>query len=249
MRDVTGIAVHHVYWLQDSFFLLVELLLLMAWLRRFMPQPWALVGWLWFVAVAPTTYLFYYFHPWDRPSQCLWLLALTGLVDRRHWRFFAALAAGMAVKMDMLFLPFLYAAVTYGDGERKTWLARSGAALAIVGAIFAWQTAMFPREPNALEHGHAWAQIAAIWTDLKNMGFTYPPLLMFGLPIALLASGWRKLERYHRVALLYTLPVLALYAVTSEFRESRTHVAMFLMLLPGAVLVVRQWIDRDLTTT
>ncbi len=246
-RDVTGLAVHHVYWLQDSVFLFAELLLLMVWLRRFLPRPWAVVGWLWFVAIAPTTYLFYYFHPWDRPSQCLWLLALIGMVDRRHWQFFVALAVGMAVKMDMLFLPFAYAAMTYDAQSRKRWLGRAVGAFAVVGVIFLWQMAMFPREANAVEQGRALKQLATALQDLKKMGFTYPPLLMFGLPMTLLVMGWRNLQRYHRVALLYTIPLLTLYALTSEFRESRTHAPMFLMLLPGAVLVASRWIEGQPT--
>jgi hypothetical protein len=243
VHRVTGLSLGTVYLLQDSAFLLAELLLLMVWLRRFLPPAWAAVGWLWFVAIAPTTYLFYYFHPWDRPSQCLWLIVLIGLVDRRHWQFFGALALGMWVKVDMLLLPFIYAAVTFGEDDRRKWLLRSGAAFGLSGGVFLALGLMHPHEPNAAEQGRALQQLAAILTDVRKLGFTYPPILMFGLPVTLLALGYKKLALYHRAALVYTLLVLCLYAATSEFRESRTHVPMFLLLLPGAMLVVREWLE------
>ena len=67
-------------------------------------------------AVLPTTYHFFYFHPWDRVSVLVWLGALWCIRERKPLTLALVLAFGMLVKFDLLFVPLLYAAATWSDG-------------------------------------------------------------------------------------------------------------------------------------
>ena len=119
LSDLTGVPLRRVYYAIDYSSLVALFALLFLYLRRWLPVGWSLVGVLYLAAVLPTTYHFFYFHPWDRVSALVWLAALWCIRERQPLTLALALAVGMLVKFDLLFVPLLYAAATWGGESRR----------------------------------------------------------------------------------------------------------------------------------
>ncbi len=243
-HQATGVDIPHVYFGLDTLFLFVAIALLWLWLRRWVPPIYALIGVLYFAAVAPLTYLFFYFHPWDRISTCCWLVALLALERRQLPLLLAAVAAGMYVKFDMIFLPFFYAAITWKDGGWQGRLLRTAGVGALIWGIWVWLMWQHPIEkPPGEPTDLVIRRLGDIAGDLRTFAVAWPPLLFLSLPLALLVSSWRRQARFHRWALAFVLCTLAFYAVTVNLREVRAHVPLLCLLLPGALVGLRALLE------
>ena len=245
-HESTGIDVAHVYFAMDTLFLFISILLLWVWLRRWLPPPYALIGILYYAAVAPLTYLFFYFHPWDRLSACLWLVALLAMERRQLLLMLAAMAAGMYVKFDMILLPFLYATVTWKRAEWKAWALRVAAVFVVVWGIWQWLMWLYPIEtPAGAPLDFMAMRLLQIVGDLRAFAATWPPLLFMALPLTLIALCWRRLPLFLRWSAAFVLGTLLFYALTVNFREVRAQVPMLCLLLPAALLSLRSILEPD----
>jgi hypothetical protein len=198
--------------------------------------------------VLPTTYHFFYFHPWDRVSGLVWLAALWGVRERRPFVLAFVLAVGMLVKFDLLFVPFLYAAATWGAGSRRRTLLITAGLLASTFGVLALATSLRPDAAGAGYLAHAREILAANVADARQSGGAYAPLLLLLLPaacgVAYRSGPTDEHPRFLRWLAPFALLHLPLYAIASMFREARAMVPLLLVLLPPALVWARTRFER-----
>jgi hypothetical protein len=243
LSGLTGVALRRVYYAIDSSALVALFALLFLYLRRWLPVGWSLVGVLYLAAVLPTTYHYFYFHPWDRVSALVWLAALWGVRERRPLVLALVLAVGMLVKFDLLFVPLLYGAASWGgESRRRTLLVTAGLLLATFG-VLGLATALRPDAAGAGYLGRVREQVAVNVAGARESGWAYAPLLLLLLPAACGVAYRPTAEDAHPRFLRWLAPFallhLPLYALASTFREARAMVPLALLLLPPALLWAR----------
>lgn len=242
LRQASGLPLQSVYFALDTVFLFATLILLGVYLRRWLEPVWVALGLCFVGAVAPLTYLFYYFHPWDRLSQLLWLAALFFLRDRRFWPLAAALALAVWVKYDAVLLPLLWAMAVWPTGGRRAWV-QTVALLVLAAGLLAGLKWLYPTEQRGQNLdlvARAGEMVQRTATELGERGFAFPPLLMFAVPLGLAAAGWRHLERYHRACVLFGCVLFVPFALASNLREVRAQVPILFLVLPAALLSGRR---------
>ncbi len=242
LRRLTGLPLLGVYRAIDSTALFGVLLGLVFYLRRWFEDEYCLIGVLVFSLAAVMSYHLFYFHPWDRPSQLVWLLLLALIRDGRSWQLGLALAVAMTIKYDVVFAPALYflAAAT-----RET-LSRAVATTALlfavtIGMLWALQTALPGGidRPGFATPGGAWVQLGKNWDDLLRWGLVYPPLLAFAIPSALAWLHLRRKQRFLAACTIYAHVLFALHAALSNFQEVRALLYLLIVLLPSSLWSLR----------
>jgi hypothetical protein len=248
LSDLTGVELRRVYYGIDFTSLVALFALLFLYLRRWLPVGWSLVGILYLAGVLPTTYHFFYFHPWDRVSELVWLGALWGVRERRPLVLALVLAFGMLVKFDLLFVPLLYAAATWGEGTRRRTLLVTAGLLAATFGVLALATSLRPDAAGGGYLTHVHEVVAANVADARQSGWAYAPLLLLLLPAACGAAYRPTASDAHPRLLRWLAPFallhLPLYALASMFREARAMVPLLLVLLPPALLWARARFER-----
>ena len=248
MHRIVGVPVLKAYFVIDTASLWISLLLLFWLLRQWFEPIYCVVGVLYFIAILPLTYLFYFFHPWDRLSQCLWILIF--LCIKREWLGGLAmtLAASMVVKYDTVPVPAIYwlANVTRATLVPVTLRALGLSVLAI--GILMGLVALFPAGASAPPSvGDAWARIAYNIESLAKMKLIYPPLLMHGLPTVLALVGWSRADRVARSGVVVGLACLVpLWFAGSNFHEVRAQAPLTVLLLPAALFGLQRILGRSL---
>ncbi len=248
LSDLTGVELRQVYYGIDFSALVALFALLFLYLRRWLPVSWSLVGVLYLASLLPTTYHFFYFHPWDRVSGLVWLGALWGIRERRPLVLALVLAFGMLVKFDLLFVPLLYAAATWGDGPRRRTLQVTAGLFVATGGVLWLMTSLRPEAAGAGYLEHARETVAANIAEARQSGGAYAPLLLLLLP-AVCGAAYRPAPTDAHPRLLrwlapFALLHLPLYALASSFREARAMVPLVLLLLPPALLWARARFER-----
>lgn len=232
-----GIPVLKAYFVIDTVSLWISLLLLFFLLRQWVEPLYCLVGLLYFISVLPLTYFFYFFHPWDRLSQCLWIIIF--LCIKRDW--FAGLAitlaASMVVKYDTVPVPAIYWLANVTRATFVPVTLRAVGLCAIAVALLLALVTMFPGGASApLTFGGVWDRIAANVSTLERMNLFYPPLLMHGLLTLLAVVGWARADRVARAGVVVGLACLVpLWFIASNFHEVRAEVPLTILLLPAAL--------------
>lgn len=246
MHRVVGIPVLKAYVVIDTAALWVSLLLLFCLLRQWFDAIYSLVGLLYFISVLPLTYLFYFFHPWDRLSQCLWILIF--LCIKREWftGLAVTLAASMVVKYDTVPVPAIYwlANVTRATLVPVTLRALGLSLMAV--AILIGLVALFPAGAAAAPTvTDALAMMGSNARSLERMNLAYPPLLMHGFPTLLALVGWSRADRAARAGVAVGLGCLIpLWFAGSNFHEVRAQVPLTVLLLPAALVGVQTMLER-----
>lgn len=238
VQRATGAKLSKVYWLIDTVFLWATLVLLFALLAHWMDPIYSLVGLLYFVSILPLTYLFYYFHPWDRMSQFFWVLLFLFVKTARMSAFVLALAGSMLTKYDTVLAPALYwlANVTrssfWGVSLRATLL--FGLSFAILGGL----AMTFPHGASSPpDMSSAIAQVARNLDEIRKLGVTYPPLLVHLLPLTLAVIGWPQADQAARAGVVFGLGCLVpIWFLQSNFVEVRAQAPLIVLLLPAALL-------------
>ena len=246
LHRVAAIPVLKAYFIIDTASLWISLLLLFLLLRQWFEPVYCLVGLLYYISVLPLTYLFYFFHPWDRLSQCLWILML--LCIKRDWfaGLAVTLAASMVVKYDTVPVPAIY---WLANVTRKTFMPvtlRTVGLCAIAVALLIALVTMFPGGASSpFDASAAWARVVANLGALERMKLIYPPLLMHGLPTVLAFVGWARSDRVARAGVVVGLACLApLFFIASNFHEVRAEVPLTLLLLPAALFGLQRIIEH-----
>jgi len=239
----TGVPVYFAYKAIDTAALFAGMLLLFVFVRRWVPDVYAVLALLYFAAITPLTYFLHIFHPWDRPALVVWLVCLLLLRAKRLGYLAAVLPVAVAIKFDVMVLPVLYllASVTRENWQSVTW--RTVAMLVLtVGTYIALRLALpggFDSERTPIE------QVALNLRDFAAIPLFYPPLLVFGLPILLGLAGWTSADRFARAcwvfAVILTVPLWA----KTNFREVRAEMPLMLLFMPCATLGLRAVLERN----
>lgn len=113
-----------VYALHETFALVLMLLSLYAWCRRFYEPFVALVGCLFVGVTAPMALKDHYFHPWSLLEPGLWTLGLLLIMRERLWALLGVTFLATLNRETGIFLPLLWGAIKVWDG--KGWHRKNG---------------------------------------------------------------------------------------------------------------------------
>lgn len=248
VHDATGLKLKWVYFAQDSACLFLFFPLLFALLCRVAHPSVALIGVLYTSTVLVTTYHFGWFHPWDRPSQLVWVLALHAVLASRPLAFGVALVVGVLIKYDMVLLPLAWPVVR---SERVGWRRALIEAAAFFAVGLSIYVGLRLALPGAIEkpHGSAGARslffLRELGGSLLRQGPTLPPLLMIGMPMALALVGFRRLGQGLRGFVVVALLMWSIYALRSHFHESRAQVPVLLLCIPAAATALQRLVFAE----
>lgn len=248
LHRLSGAPVLGVYRALDSFALCLVLLGLALYLGRWFEGAWCLVGLLYFSLAAVLSYHFYYFHPWDRLSQLMWLLLLALLREGRTVLLGLALAVATTIKGDVLLFPALYwlCAAT----RQNLWRAAGVTAL-LFGVSFGVDAALRLALPGGFDQGGfgsaagSLLQLEKNWRHFWNLKRSYPPLLAFALPCAFAWLQLRRKPRFLVATALFALGMFAVHAGLSNFQEVRALLYLLILLLPSALWSLRALLEGD----
>ena len=228
-----GIDVPSIYKLIDIVSLFATLLLLFFFLRRWFADAYCVLALMFVGCVLPLTLLLHSFHPWDRPSLLVWLLAIWAIRDERL--FAATLLMGLAVviKYDAVLLPGLY--FLYRVGRAPWWrtVIATGLMSAVTFGTFLTLRFLIPGgfEPRVIS-----TQVLKNLEVIANLAQPHPEILGLSLPIALALIGFARGDRFMRAATLFGLALLIPFFLTTNFAEIRAHTPILVLLLPAALV-------------
>ncbi|MGH7766589.1 MAG: hypothetical protein ACREQP_03985, partial [Candidatus Binatia bacterium] len=236
LHRITNLSILKVYWMIDTVALFVTFLLLFAYLRQTSSPIYSLVGLLYVAAILPLTYLFAYFHPWDRVSLVCWIALLILLRSERLVSFTFLLAVSITVKYDTLLLPGLYflANVTWDNWPRIAL--RSALMFAV---SFGTWIGMRLFLPGGFEERHILAQLFRNLGDFRSTLFSYPPLLGFLIPMILAFAALRWADRFSRASVWFGVLLFVPLIIATNFMEIRAEMPILILLLPSALMALR----------
>lgn len=247
MHRLLHLSITRSYLLLDTVALFGALCLLRSYLRRFQPEPYALLGVAFVGTVLPLTYQLFYFHPWDRLSLFLWILLL-GLLHRGRVLLAAALLPlAVAVKYDIMLLPAVYGIHNVLRDRRISALAlRQSAAMLALG--FGTYVALNLLLPGGSAPAPILGQLSINIHDLRAMHIAYPPLLGFVIPIATAAIGFRRCDAWSQAGVLLGAALLVPLALRSNLAEFRAQMAILVLLAPASLAGVRYLTNHGKTS-
>jgi len=228
----TGADGYHVYLAIDLVGLFFALLALYGFLSRWFEPETCLLAVLYLGCVLPMTYAFHYFHPWDRVSLLLWISVIWAIAADRVWVAAAFLSVAVVVKYDALALPGLYLFAHATRRNLPETLAKTGVLTACALAVFALLLHFIPGGFEPKDHTR---QVVSNLGDLISHFPSHPPLLAFGLPLALAAFGAKSAGRFAKGAALFGVLMLVPHFVLTEFVEVRAQLGIFVLLCPAAL--------------
>ena len=246
-RQVLGTDIRTTYKLLDSIYLFVASIALVLYLRRWLPPTYCAIGMLYFWVLVTITYQGHAFHPWDRPSILIWLLLLYAVHSNRIVLLFAAMPVAVAIKHDVIFVPALYF-LAHVRRENFMRIVAISAALGVVSiGTYIGLVIAFPGDPVG---GGGLERIARLVGQnlrvLAWMGPAWPPLLFHGAVTVLALAGIFRRERFQQASMVYGAVFLMVpWFLMSRFEEVRAHWPYFLLLLPPALLTLREWLEPE----
>jgi hypothetical protein len=189
----------------------------------------------------PLTFFNYYFHPWDRISVLLWTVSIWLIVRDRLVPASLIIVLAVLVKFDAIVLPGVYL-IAYVN--RDNWL-RTVTRTALLGLLpLVTFLALLHLRPGTVEPNPVIDQAIRNLSVMRAHIIAYPPLLMFALPVWMLALGWREIpsvpQRLFFASLLVFVPLL----VRTNFIEVRAEIPALLLMLPAALIALGAVLDR-----
>src|SRR5437867_5514979 len=133
----TGLSIGKIYFLIESVALFSIFILLFFFCRRWVSEPYCVIGMLFFGCVAVLTYHLHVFQPWDRLSLLSWMVLIMLIWDNHLLLLALLLPIVMTIKWDVGVLPVLYG-LTHASREnwRRVALATGGlGALALATSV------------------------------------------------------------------------------------------------------------------
>ena len=241
LRRLTGQPLHRVYFVLDTAGLLAALLLSYWFLRMGGSLGFALGGTLFIGALLPLTYHFHYFHPWDRISLALWVLALI-LVRKRAFRaLMLILPLAVIVKFDIVLLPILFFGVAVTPNN---WRRSLGEALSLLTITVATYVLLRIFIPSGFEAHDVFSQLGRNLSLAVELGLRYPPLLAFGLPFGLGLIGLHRCDRFELAAFSFAIFQMGILAVLTNVVEVRAEMPVLVLMLPASLRGLESLIER-----
>ncbi len=231
LHRLTGMRVQRAYLWIESTALLACGLLLYAFLESYAGWQFALGGLLYWGTVLPLTYFHHHFHPWDKPSIALWLLALICTWYRRWWALAAVLFIGVLTKYDIVVFPALVFLAFRKTDPWKDVVVRTALLFGLTISTFLvlrWLV------PGGFEPRSEMAQVMTNLGMLRETTITYPPLLALGPPALLAVLGYQRADNFARACVQLALIIAVILFLQTNFVEFRAEVPILLLLLPAA---------------
>lgn len=241
LRRVSGVPVHIAYRVMDTVALFAALPLLFVLLRRCVNPEYALIGMLYFAAVLPLTYFLHYYHPWDRAALVSWILLLLAIALDRPLLLAVTLVAAIVIKYDAVLVPGLYFLVR---ARRETLWPVGRITAGLFAMSFGTYYGLRAWLPGGFAPSDPVNQVMLNLADIRTYHVFYPPLLMFLVPVLLVLFGWRSADRFARACAVFGALIAGVLFIGSMFAEVRAQLPILLLLLPGALVGL-----RDLTRT
>jgi hypothetical protein len=236
LHRITGLAVTKIYQILDTAGLFFSFLLLFAYLRQTSPPAYAVVGTLYLGAILPLSFLFTYFHPWDRLSLLCWVALLILLRAQRLVAFAALLAVSITVKYDTLPLPGLYFLANVTRENWKSVVLRSALLFAVTFGVWLGLSALLP---GGFEDRSMLAQLSNNLRVFREMLVDYPPLLGLTVPVLLAVLGYSQSDRFSRASVVFGFLLFIPLILASNFAEIRAQLPVLVLLLPSALIGLR----------
>ncbi len=250
IRRVSGLSVRNVYKVLDSIFLLTALIGLFFYLRRWVPDTFALIGTLYFCAVLPLTYFFQLFHPWDRLQLAIWIGLLFLVADRRFVLLVFCLALSIVVKFDTVLLPGFYFLVHTTPARWRRTSVETMVLLAVGFGTYIALGRMFPAplDKSGFTLENAQVMVQANIRTMVALNLRFPPFLVHALPLCLSLLFLRSKERYVVSSVVFALGLTVVYMLFSFYEEVRTHMIVLVLVLPSALISAKQLLVVDATS-
>jgi hypothetical protein len=230
LHRLSGESIEKSYRILESAAMFGVCLLLFGFLHARFGAERAVLGLLYFGAVAPLTFFLHDFHPWDKPSISAWLVCLMLLTHRRWIPLGAALAVAMLVKFDIVLFPVLVPlAFLERTGWRRTTALTAALLCTTFGLYVLLRTALPGGEPQHI-------QIARNAGVFLEMGIAYPPLVALAFPAALAAIGFRTATRMDQAMVIFAVLQCGVLLLITNFEEFRAEVPLLLLLMPCALV-------------
>lgn len=236
-----GFSLDRSYQLIEFVSIVAALALLFELMKRSTSTDRALLACGWVAAVLPLSYFLHYFHPWDKPSLALWLIAVLLMLDDRILFASIAIALAVLVKFDAVVLPLLYVLLFAGRATWKRFVPRL--TVLTTAAVVPFTTLVMLR-PTAAEPRDVGQQLAVNVHDFLQRWYMYPPAIGLVLPLALGAVGFRLAAHAERALYVLALVILLILLLTTNFVEIRAEFVPLVLMLPCA----SRGLDRLLST-
>jgi len=233
LRWSTALPVTTGYFLIDWVALFLTFVLLFFYGRRWVSEPYCVIGLLYFGCVTVLTYQLHFFHPWDRLWLLSWMVLIMLVWDHRLVPLALLLPIAVSVKWDVAVLPALYwlTYVSKANWRRVTLLTAGllGVSFGMFGLLITIRPGGFDRHTTIVQ------QLALNWQDFAALRLAYPPLLLFTLPLALAILGLPDADRRVKASALFGVLLLVPLALKTNVAEVRAEMATFVLLLPSAL--------------
>jgi hypothetical protein len=220
------------YQLIEFVAIILALAILFVILKRTLAPPMAFIGCLYFSALLPLSYFMHYFHPWDKPSLALWLIAVLLLLMDRVVPAGLVIAVSVLVKFDAVVVPMLYVLLFAKTMERRRFVPRF--AYLCSAAVIPF-TALMMLRPAAEEPRDLIEQFARNVQSFVGNWYMYPPLIGLALPLIFGAFGFRRASPEQRALYIFAVTIAAILFLTTNFIEIRAEFVPLALMLPCAM--------------
>lgn len=238
----TGKSLFSIYYWMDNAALATNFFLLFLFFELFVSSAWALFGATLFYFFQITTYFNHYFHPWDRISLIFWIVLLAlifkGKTLSHNILTWLVFCVGIFFKFDLIIVTGVATVFSF---SRDSHLSKKflGPAMFVAGLLLLSVFSRYRPGGSPLDFRDIELYKTIIRGNLSvliNNGFTWPPFLMFCIPIVGGLLGWKKMDPFSKTAFSFGLLALPIYFVSSWFHETRAEVPFLLMMMPGALV-------------
>lgn len=230
LHRLAGMRVERAYVWIESAALVACGLLLYAFLAPYAGLPFALGALLYWGTVLPLTYLHHNFHPWDKPSTALWLLALICVQHRRWWLLAAVLTIGVLTKYDIVVFPALVFLAFRKTDPWKDVLLRTALLFGVTVSTYLILRLLVP---GGFESRSSMQLVMTNLRVLRELTVTYPPLLALGPLVVIATCGYKTADDFARACTQLALGIAAILFLQTNFVEFRAEVPILLLLLPA----------------
>ena len=241
VRIATGLGLVRVYRLMDFVFLFSALIVIYCLLRKWNTVAGAMLGILLFSLYLPATMLFFYFHPWDRPSLLLWAICVLFAVNNKFGWFLLFFAIGIVVKFDSVIGLILYPVVNWINQPKPLLIRKSFAAAIVAVTTIVVLVVMIP---GGFDGTNRQMLLSNNIHEMLSFGLFYPPVLVYGLLFGACLVGWKSSGWQMRALFMCGVAMLLPHILFTNFIEVRAQVGPILCMLPLAV----HGFGSDLTT-
>src|SRR5229473_3185856 len=214
VHRLTNLNVLKIYELIDTLALFFSFLLLFVYLRHTSPAVYALSGLLYVAAILPLTYFHVFFAPWDRVSLICWIALIMLLRSQHLIAFTVLLAISITIKFDTIVLPGLYFLANVELGNWKRIALRSAAMFAVAFAVFIGLRIILP---GGFGDRTVVTQVLMNLRGFRSTPVSYPPLLVFVVPLILVFMGLRSSDHFSRISACFGALLFAPFFLATMF--------------------------------